>query len=169
MDVPDLETSIFILPESITKTSTERVVVLNTIASRVIESRRGIHKEFVFTYRGNPIGKLNITAWKRAWKKAGLPTEQGILKGVHNLRHTFGRRLRGAGVPLETRKALLGHASGDITTHYSAAELSELLEAVEKIVDRGIAQTPTLTVFQRSKEVVGKLSENKKGLTAENG
>ena len=169
VDVPDLETSVFILPVSITKTSTERVVVLNTIASRVIESRRGIHKEFVFTYRGNPVGKLNNTAWKRAWKKAGLPTEQGILKGVHNLRHTFGRRLRGAGVPLETRKALLGHASGDITTHYSAAELSELLEAVEKIVDKGIAQTPTLTVVQRSKEVVGKLSEKEKGLTAKNG
>lgn len=169
VDVPDMETSIFILPESITKTSTERVVVLNTIANWVIESRRGIHEEFVFTYRGNPVGKLNNTAWKRAWKKAGLPTEQGIRKGVHNLRHSFGRRLRGAGIPLETRKALFGHAHGDITTHYSAAELSELLEAVEKIVDRGIAQTPTLTVVQRSKEVVGKLSENEKGLTAKNG
>jgi integrase len=169
VDVPDMETSIFILPESITKTSTERVVVLNTIARRVIESRRGIHKEYVFTYRGNPVGKLNNTAWKRAWKKAKLPTEQGILRGVHNLRHSFGRRLRGAGIPLETRKALLGHAHSDITTHYSAAELSELLEAVEKIVDRGIAQTPTLTVVQRSKKVVGKLSENEKGLTAENG
>ena len=143
--------------------------MLNTIASRVIESRRGIHKEFVFTYRGNPTGKLNNTAWKRAWKKAKLPTEQGIMKGVHNLRHSFGRRLRGAGIPLETRKALLGHAHGDITTHYSAAELSELLEAVGKIVDRGIAQTPTLTVIQHSKEVVGKLSEKEKGLTAING
>ena len=169
VDVPDMETSIFILPESITKTSTERVVVLNTIAQRVIESRRGIHKEFVFTYRGNPTGKLNNTAWKRAWKKAKLPTEQGIMKGVHNLRHSFGRRLRGAGIPLETRKALLGHAVGDITTHYSAVELSELLEAVEKIVDRGIAQSPTLTVIQHSKEVVGKLSEKEKGLTAING
>ena len=169
VDVPDMETSIFILPESITKTSTERVVVLNTIAKRVIESRRGIHKEFVFTYRSNPVGKLNNTAWRRAWKKVKLPTEQGILKGVHNLRHSFGRRLRGASLPLETRKVLLGHAHGDITTHYSAAELSELLEAVEKIVDRGIAQTPTLMVVQRSKEVVGKLSENEKGLTAETG
>ena len=63
----------------------------------------------------------------------------------------------------------MGHAHGDITRHYSAAELSELLAAVEKIVDRGIAQTPTLTVVQRNKEVVGKLSENEKGLTAENG
>jgi integrase len=148
--VPDLEISIFILPESITKTSTERVVVLNAVARRVIESRRGIHKEFVFTYRGNPVGKLRSSAWKRAWKEAGLPAEKGILKGVHNLRHTFGRRLRGAGVTLETRKALLGHANGDITTHYSAVELSELIDATEKIVDRGIPQAPTLTVVRRS-------------------
>jgi len=163
VEVPELETSVFILPESITKTSTERVVVLNAVARRVVESRRGIHEDYVFTYRGNLVGKLNNSAWKRAWKETGLPTEAGILKGVHNLRHTFGRRLRGAGIPLETRKALLGHANGDITTHYSAAELSELLEAVEKIVDRGIAQTPTLTVVQRNKEVVGKLSEKEKG------
>lgn len=158
----DLETSVFVLPESITKTSTERVVVLNAVAHRVIEARRGINEEFVFTYKDNPVGKLNNSAWK----KAGLPTEIGILKGVHNLRHTLGRRLRGAGVPLETRKAILGHANGDITTHYSAAELQELMKAVESIVDRGIAQSPTLTVVRRGmKEVVGKLSENEKGLT----
>ena len=166
VEVPHLETSVFILPESITKTSTERVVVLNAVASRVIKSRRGIHKEFVFTYRGNPVRKLHSSAWKRAWRKVGLPTEQGILKGVHNLRHTFGRRLRGAGVALETRKALLGHANGDITTHYSAAELDELINAGEMIVDRGIAQSPTLMlVANNTKNNVGKVSEKKKGLT----
>jgi 2C-methyl-D-erythritol 2,4-cyclodiphosphate synthase len=94
--------------------------------------------------------------------------EAGILKRVHNLRHTFGRRLRGAGVPLETRKALLGHANGDITTHYSAAEFAELLTATGKIVDRGIAQSPTLTVVRRSAEKdVGNLSEDVKKLTEE--
>jgi hypothetical protein len=51
---------------------------------------------------------------------------------------------------------LLGHANGDITTHYSAAELQELLDATEKIVNRGIAQTPTLTVVGRQKGYVGK-------------
>ena len=51
VEIPELETSVFILPESITKTSTERVVVLNSMASRVIASRRGIHKDYVFTYR----------------------------------------------------------------------------------------------------------------------
>jgi integrase len=164
--IPDLKTSVFILPESLTKTSTERVVVLNEVVSRVIDTRRGLHPEYVFTYRGRPVTKLNNTAWKRAWRAAGLPQEVGVLKGVHNLRHTFGRRLRGAGVPLETRKALLGHASDDITTHYSAAELRELLSAAEKIVDRGTLQSPALTVIKHSKDVVGKVSEMKKGLTA---
>jgi integrase len=123
-------------------------------------------EDYVFTYRGNPVGKLHNSAWKRAWRAAGLPVESGILRGVHNLRHTFGRRLRGAGVPLETRKALLGHASGDITTHYSAAELGDLLAAAEKIVNRGLTQAPTLTVIRRKQETVGKSSEIKKGSAA---
>ena len=160
VDLPDWETSVFILPASVTKTSVERVVVLNTIARRVIEARRDIHKEYVFTYRGSRLGKLNNSAWKRGWRLAGLPIEKGILKGVHNLRHTFGRRLRGAGIPLETRKALLGHAIGDITTHYSAAELSELLKAAEAIVSRSKIETPNLMlVGQNAEKTVGKVSE----------
>jgi hypothetical protein len=66
------------------------------------------------------------------------------------------------------RKALMGHANGDITTHYSAAELNELIEAVEKIVDRGVAQTPTLTVVRRNRDVVGKVSETENELAANN-
>ena len=90
----------------------------------------------------------------------------GILKGVHNLRHTFGKRLRSAGVLLETRKALLGHANGDITTHYSAAELQELIDAAESIVSRGKNETPNLMLIGRkTEESVGKVSEMKKGLT----
>lgn len=161
--IPDLNTSVFILPESITKTSTERVVVLNDIAKRVIYAQRNRHEERVFTYKGKPFLKLHNSAWKRAWRAAGLPQEDGILKGVHNLRHTFGRRLRGAGVALETRKTLLGHANGDITTHYSAAEINELLDAVQKITDRGIAEAPTLTIIKRKSEFVGKVSEVKLG------
>ena len=149
VQLPEMETSVFILGSSITKTSTERVVVLNAVARRVIESRRGKQAERVFTYKGKSIAKLHSSAWKRAWKAANLPTEPGILKGVHNLRHTFGRRLRSAGVPLETRKALLGHAIGDITTHYSAAEVQEVLSAFEKLCDRreGIVIRPKLTVI----------------------
>ncbi len=52
------------------------------------------------------------------------------------------------------------HASGDITTHYSAAELGELLDAAEKVTDRGRAQSPTLTVIKQQKEEsVGNVQE----------
>lgn len=63
VEIPDMQTSVFILPDTITKTSTERVVVLNSVASRVIESRHGMNREFVFTYRERPIGKLHSSAW----------------------------------------------------------------------------------------------------------
>ena len=161
--VKELDVSVFVLPETITKTRTERVVVLNSVAARVVESRRATSSEYVFTFRGNPMKRLHSTGWRRAWRFADLPTGEGVLKGVHNLRHTFGRRLRAAGIPLETRKSLLGHSNGDITTHYSAAELGELQGACEQIVNRDIAQTPTLTIVRNS--TVGKVSENKKGIS----
>jgi formylglycine-generating enzyme required for sulfatase activity len=62
---------------------------------------------------------------------AGLPQVR-----VHDLKHTFGRRLRAAGVSFEDRQDLLGHRSGRITTHYSAAELSRLIEAANSVCDR---------------------------------
>jgi len=54
---------------------------------------------------------------------------------VEPLKHTFGGRLRAAGVPLETRKVLLGHRNGDITTHYFAPELEELLNAANRVCE----------------------------------
>ena len=36
-------------------------------------------------------------------------------------------------MPLETRKVLLGHKNSDITTHYSAPEMEELIDAANKI------------------------------------
>jgi integrase len=68
---------------------------------------------------------------------------------VHDLRHTVGRRLRAAGVGLETRQAILGHKSGSITTHYSAAELRELLEAMEFIATDNQRESHALTLLKR--------------------
>jgi integrase len=72
----------------------------------------------VFTYKGKPITRITTSAWKRARTRAGLRTVR-----VHDLKHTFGRRLRAAGVSFEERQDLLGHRSARITTHFSAAEL----------------------------------------------
>jgi len=68
-----------------------------------------------------PMAKLHNSAWK----SVGLPVKDGVLKGVHNLRHTFGRRLR-------------------------AAEVAELRDACERIANHDIAQTPTLTLVRNT-------------------
>lgn len=86
----------------------------------------------MFTYRGKRVHRLNNHGWRNAWADAGLPVSDTFYRGVHNLKHTFGMRLRHAGVSLETRKFLLGHTNGDITTHYSDAQLQELVDAAEK-------------------------------------
>ncbi|MGH1470310.1 MAG: hypothetical protein ACRBCS_03905 [Cellvibrionaceae bacterium] len=116
MFVSELGASVFVLPESVTRTKNDRVAVLNSVARKVIEARRRLHSENVFTYLGKPLTKLHNSAWKRCWHLAGFPPEKEILKGVPNLSHSYGRRLRSAGIALETHKALLGHANGDITT-----------------------------------------------------
>lgn len=132
--VPGLGTSVFLIPEMVVKDKSERLVVLNDVAHSVVQSGRGHHPEFVFCYRGHPVRRMNNSAWRRSWRAAGLPSGKQWRRGVHNLKHTFGRRLRAAGVSNETRKALLGHKNGDITTHYSAPELQELIDASNKVV-----------------------------------
>lgn len=151
--IPELNTSIFITPGKRIqyedgvwkgeKNKEDQVVVLNKIARSIIEQQRGVHPVYVFHYEGHRVRCLHSTAWKNAWKKAGLPIDGSHTKGPHNLKHTFGRRLRSVGVPLETRKVLLHHKSGDITTHYSTVELKELIDAVEKLCngDSGVAVT----------------------------
>lgn len=80
---------------------------------------------------------------------------------IHDLKHTFGRRLRSARVPFETRQVLLGHKNGSVTTHYSAAEIGELVEAVSRI--DASRSTPVLTTLRApSVKVVAKA-----GATAE--
>ena len=68
---------------------------------------------------------------------------------MHDLKHTFGRRLRAAGVSFEDRQDLLGHRSGRITTHYSGAELSKLIDAANQVCDRGTEKRPEFVVLRR--------------------
>ncbi len=63
-----------------------------------------------------------------------------------NLKHTFGRRLRAASVPRETRTALPGHWDGNITTHDSAAEIGELIEEANAPLRTKTGSNPGLTL-----------------------
>lgn len=127
----------FIIPDSVVKGNTvgERMLVCNEVAASVVNRQRGKHTEHVFTYtpRGDgaeprPIGYLNNNGWRAGCERAGLP---GL--HIHDLRHTFGYRLRQAGVDKQTRGELLGHAASDMTEHYSMADLDHLYRQANTI------------------------------------
>ena len=153
VQVPELNTSVFILPETFTKNGEERIVVLNRIAQCVLESQRHEHEEVVFAYKGTPVQKFNSHAWRRARLRAGLPQVR-----VHDLRHTFGHRLRAAGVSFEDRQDLLGHRSGRITTHYSAPDLQRLLRAVDAICEQ--RRATVLRIAANCQQDSGKIPAN---------
>jgi integrase len=173
--VRELETSVFIIPSERVKNDQDRLVVLNRIARSVGKAQRGVHPEYVFRYTPaprmaepgaareipvpRPVQRMNASAWRNArersagkWKeKYGRPARRrGFGECVrHDLKHTFGLRLRAADVSFEDRQDLLGHKSGRITTHYSVAELESLIAAAAKACEDGKPRTPTISFLTR--------------------
>jgi integrase len=165
ISVPELGTSVFLIPadfggrhaKSGVKNGDERLVVLNNVAKSIIDQQRGLSKDWVFPYNGSAMHRMNDSAWKKArvraaklWQEENLrPAHPGYLSiRIHDLKHTFGRRLRAAGVTEEDRKALLGHKNGSITSHYSGAELGHLIEAAN-MVSATDSRGPVLTILKR--------------------
>jgi len=165
ISVPELGTSVFLIPadfggrheNSGVKNRDERLVVLNSVAKSIIDGQRGISREWVFPYNGTGMHRMNDSAWKKArvraaklWQEQHLrPAHPGFASiRVHDLKHTFGRRLKAAGVTEEDRKSLLGHKNGSVTSHYSGAELGQLIEAANK-VSATDSHGPVLTILKR--------------------
>ncbi|OUR83254.1 hypothetical protein A9Q82_04175 [Cycloclasticus sp. 46_120_T64] len=126
----EYQDGLFVLSGDRTKNGEERIVPLNSVSRNLTHSLPRNNKYVFANKRGKTFQRIMSTAWKTSRRKADL-----IQCRVHDLRHTFGRRLRSAGVSLEDREDLLGHKSNRITTHYSRAEINNLIDAVEKIVE----------------------------------
>jgi integrase len=144
VEVPELDTSVFILPAHRVKNRQDRLVVLNRVAREAVEEMRGLHPTHVFSYRGRPVKRMRNQAWCEARKRAGLPRLR-----VHDLKHSFGRRLRAAGVSFEDRQDLLGHKSGRVTTHYSQAELVNLIAAANAVCGNESRKSPALVILKK--------------------
>jgi integrase len=141
-EVSGLDASVFIITEERAKNACERIVPLNAVARSIVNKYRG-QSDYVFNLKGNRLDRMNNRAWRKAREAAGLPEVR-----VHDLRHTFGMRLRAAGVGLEDRQDLLGHHNGNMTTHYSKVEIARLIECVELLCEG--KQRPELTLLKRS-------------------
>lgn len=127
--MPELETSVFLIPADFggrhdnagVKNGDERLIVLNRFAKSVIEGQRGLDQLWVFPY-GQPdkdgnataMHRMNDSAWRKARKRAAAMYEQRFKRTappgfasirVHDLKHTFGRRLRAAGVTEKTGRS----------------------------------------------------------------
>jgi len=112
LPVPEIARSVFVIPPEAFKTKRPHVVVLNDVAWSIIKAQRGLHPIWVFPFRGKRIDRMNNNGWQQARHEADLP-----LVRVHDLRHSFGARLRAAGVSAEDREALLGHANHSMAGH----------------------------------------------------
>ena len=140
--VPELERSVFVIPAAEFKGQRPHVLILNDVATRIVEECRGDHDEFVFVWRRErvkniedepvmpyrPVHTMNNTAFQNARRAAKLERAR-----VHDLRHTFGQRLREAGVTEEDRALLLGHALTGMPQHYATATIARLVEAANKV------------------------------------
>jgi integrase len=134
--VPEISRSVFVIPPEAFKTRRPHVVILNDVAWSIITAQRGLHPIWVFTFRGTRMSRMNNNGWRHARREAGLPSVR-----VHDLRHSFGARLRAAGVTAEDREALLGHANHSMAGHYASADVGRLLAQANLIVDRLGTQT----------------------------
>lgn len=168
VSVPELSTSVFLIPaefggrseSSGVKNGEERLVVMNQVARSVIDTQRGLDPVWVFPYgvpEGTPMHRINGAAWRKArtraakaWQEKYLrPAHEGFASiRVHDLKHTFGRRLRAAGVSQEDRQVLLGHTNGNVTSHYSGAEIGQLIDAANTI-SASDSRGPVLTILKR--------------------
>ena len=120
-------------------------------------------ESFVFTKEArngqrHPQTRMNNSGWKAARRTSGgcgtrrssdAHAREGFRRiRVHDLKHTFGYRLRAAGVGFEDRKTLLGHKASHVTTHYSAADIETLISLAEKVCELGSRKSPALSIVR---------------------
>ncbi|MFM9913282.1 MAG: tyrosine-type recombinase/integrase [Methylophilaceae bacterium] len=143
--VPELGVSVFEIPrEGVKGRKSSRFMVCNSIAQSIIEAQRGEHLEYVFTYRGHRVETMNNSAWQRARRLANLADLH-----VHDLRHTVGMRLREAEVREETIADILWHTRQGMTAHYSVAQATELVTALNLITDQRNRTNRSLAMIAR--------------------
>ena len=120
--MPEVGRSVFVIPPEAFKSKRAHVAIMNDAAWSIVQAQRGLDPIWVFPFRGRPIGTMNNNGLQRARREVGLHSVR-----VHDLRHTLACRLRAAGVPIEDRAALLGHATHSMAGHYASADVGRLM------------------------------------------
>ena len=82
--------------------------------------------------KGN--GRPILSPWYRDTPFAAIAKELGAPQATpHWCRHTFATRLHASGVPELEKKRLMGHASKDVTEHYTHTDIDQLSAAIRRL------------------------------------
>lgn len=122
-----------------TKNGEDITISLNDNAMAVLYARRQIHREYVFTYHGNPIKRLTTRAWYRALKRANIKNFRW-----HDLRHTWASWLVQEGVPLYALQEMGGWKTASMVRKYAHLSPAHNLRYAQSI-DGTIASVVGLT------------------------
>lgn len=128
---PEIGRSFFVVPPEAYKSKRVHMVILNDAAWSIVQTQRHKHPTWVSPYRGKSIGTMNNNGWQHARRRAGLASVR-----VHDLRHTYGARLRTAGVSKEDCAALLGHAWRSMPEFYASPNIGRLISLSNRVMNR---------------------------------
>jgi integrase len=138
------------------KRSTRSVPMVDEVGGeleRLFKQSRGqADDDLVFAHpvTGEPLAKANVTRRMRAALKAAKLDTSHVF---HDLRHTFGTRTAGEGVPMRTLQEWMGHR--DIATTQIYADYSpgaHEAELVARAFARGPIRGPILSESQITSE-----------------
>lgn len=97
-----------------TKNGEDLHISLNDNAMAVLYARRRVHREYVFSYRGQPIKRLTTKAWYKALERANIENFRW-----HDLRHTWASWLVQHGVPLYALQEMGGWKTAAMVRKYA--------------------------------------------------
>lgn len=100
-------------------------VPLSPVAVAVLESQRGRHATWCFTYKGQRIRQCNTAAWRKALKRAGIEDFRW-----HDLRHTWASWHAQHGTPLHVLQELGGWRTADMVRVYAHLSTRHLRQYV---------------------------------------
>ncbi len=157
----DREKGVIRLPAEVTKESRAKVIPMNHHIKAVLAGlTRTIHHDFVFTYKGEPIGtnggfkKSFLTACTRAGIPQGHNEPDGIT--FHDIRRTVKTNMLNAGVDKVHRDLILGHSLQGMDIHYLAPSEDDLHRAMERYTEWLDGQLILASVDQNVDQVIKK-------------
>jgi integrase len=103
-------------------------VPLNSLAQQVLRQQAGISAEWVFVYRGRPVGRTSTKAWWKALERAGIEDFRW-----HDLRHTWASWHAQAGTGMQELMELGGWSSMEMVLRYAHLAGDHLKAAAGRI------------------------------------